>query len=270
MENTLFTPEKRRLVPWKDLVKLSRTEIIFNLFISLPWLFASWVFAGLHYWYLAIPCSFIFFLTGLRQAHDAFHTSMGLCGRGHHTLMFLLSNIMLCSMHAVKHNHLLHHKHCLEEADMEGYSARLKWWQAILYGPVFIFRQHSHALKNGNVYTRSWVITEMITISMVMILAVVWQHPILLYHTAVMIAGEFLTAFFAVWTVHHDCEPDRVFSRTLRGKYLPVIFYNMFYHTEHHLFPKVPTSHLPELSKRIDRVFPETGSRQIFTNKTTV
>ena len=78
-----------------------------------------------------------------------------------------------------------------------------------------------------------------------------------------MIIGECCTSFFAVWTVHHDCEPESVYSRTVRGRWKSILFYNMFYHTEHHLFPKVPTCHLPELAKRIDDVIPEIKTKSV-------
>ncbi|MBK7036128.1 MAG: fatty acid desaturase [Bacteroidetes bacterium] len=70
------------------------------------------------------------------------------------------------------------------------------------------------------------------------------------YHVTVMIIGECFTSFFAVWTVHHDCDSNKLNSRTLRGPFITKIFYNMFYHTEHHLFPKLPTCHL-----RISRAY---------------
>jgi len=264
MENTLFIKTRRDRVHWKDLVALSPWEIVFNLIISLPWLTASLILAYYSWWIPAVLCSFIFFLTGLRQAHDAFHHAMGIPKWGHDAVMFVLSCLMLCSMHAVKHNHLMHHKHCLEDGDFEGYSARLSWWKAILFGPVFIFLHHYHALRNGNPTIRKWVMAEIISMIVLSLILLFSGYPFLIYHIAVMIIGEFFTAFFAVWTVHHDCEPDKVYSRTLRGKFLPIIFYNMFYHTEHHLYPKVPTCHLPELAKRIDTVFPEVKTKQVF------
>ena len=264
MENSIFIASRKKDVFWKDLVDLSKTEIFYNLIISLPWLFASFAFAFFGWWPLAIICSFVFFLCGLRQAHDAFHHAMGISKKAHDFVMFVLSLLMMCSMHAVKHNHLQHHKHCLDDEDMEGFSARLPWWKAILYGPIFIFLHHYHALKKGNKVTRNWVMVEIIGMVLLAIAVLLWQNKIALYHLCIMIIGEFFTAFFAVWTVHHDCETDKVYSRTLRGKYLPKLFYNMFYHTEHHLFPKVPTSHLPELAKRIDKVFPEVSTKQIF------
>ena len=33
---------------------------------------------------------------------------------------------------------------------------------------------------------------------------------------------------------------------------------------EHHLFPRVPTRHLPELARRLDRVAPELGRKQVY------
>ena len=33
-------------VQWKDLVQLGRTDVISELFISLPWLIVSFIFAG--------------------------------------------------------------------------------------------------------------------------------------------------------------------------------------------------------------------------------
>jgi fatty acid desaturase len=72
-----------------------------------------------------------------------------------------------------------------------------------------------------------------------------------------LIAGQCFTAFFAVWTMHHDCEPTTRIARTQRGWLKNVVSYDMFHHVEHHLFPAVPTCHLPELSRRLDCVAPE-------------
>jgi fatty acid desaturase len=43
-----------------------------------------------------------------------------------------------------------------------------------------------------------------------------------------------------------------------------LLSFNMFLHIEHHLFPRVPTCHLPELSRRIDRVAPDLRSKIVF------
>jgi len=66
-----------------------------------------------------------------------------------------------------------------------------------------------------------------------------------------------LDSVFAVWTVHHHCDRTHYIAKTLRNKIKNAITFNMFLHIEHHLFPRVPTCHLPELSRRIDRVAPD-------------
>ena len=37
-----------------------------------------------------------------------------------------------------------------------------------------------------------------------------------------------------------------------------------FYHLEHHLFPAVPTSRLPELARRLDATDPQWSSKRVF------
>jgi fatty acid desaturase len=64
--------------------------------------------------------------------------------------------------------------------------------------------------------------------------------------------------------VHHHCDRTHYIARTLRNKIKNGITFNMFLHIEHHLFPRVPTCHLPELSRRIDRVAPELKSKIVF------
>lgn len=83
------------------------------------------------------------------------------------------------------------------------------------------------------------------------------------WFTAAMLAGECFTGFFAVWTVHHDCDPEHELARTQRGWWKTRLTYEMFYHVEHHLFPAVPTARLPQLAARIDRVMPHLAERQV-------
>jgi hypothetical protein len=47
---------------------------------SLPWLVASWIAAAHRLYPVALGCSFTFFLTGLRRAHNAHHYALGLPG----------------------------------------------------------------------------------------------------------------------------------------------------------------------------------------------
>ena len=252
-------------VEWKDLVHLTKLEIARELTISLPWLAASWILSAQHIYLPALACSFMFFLTGLRQVHNAYHYALGLPRWLTEWVMAGLSVLMLGSMHAVQINHLRHHRHCMDDEDVEAMSARLPAWKAIAIGPLFPLRLHQKALEVANTRQRRWIIGELAANAAVLAVAfAVLDLWWLRYHIGAMAAGQCLTAFFAVWTVHHDCEPRRVFARTIRSRLKALVTYNMFFHIEHHLFPAVPTCKLPILAERLDAVAPEWGSRKVF------
>ncbi len=264
-----MTPESSqdpriRAVQWRDLTRLSRSEVLLELVLPLPWLAASWCLAGTNLFLLALPASFMFFLTGLRLTHNAYHYALGISRRGCDAVMFSLSALMLGSMHAVQINHLHHHRHCLGEHDVEGASARMPAWKAIAVGPLFPVRLHLHAWKTARGASFRWIVLEIAVTAGVIVL--VWLLPWawLRYHVAAMIAGQCLTSFFAVWTVHHDCDEGTPLARTLRGFLKNFATYNMFFHVEHHLFPAVPTCHLPELAERLDRAAPEVTRMRVF------
>jgi fatty acid desaturase len=75
--------------------------------------------------------------------------------------------------------------------------------------------------------------------------------------------SSLLTAFFAVWTVHHDCETNPFQARTIRGKIKSFLTYSMFFHVEHHLFPAVPTCKLKILAERLDMLLPGVGFKKV-------
>jgi len=252
-----------REVDWRDLLTLTKWERFVEWTLPIPWLLGSWGFAYHGYVLLALPCSFFFFLTGLRQSHNGFHRALGLGAKGTGFFLRLNSMLMLASMHAVQWNHLRHHKHCLDEHDIEGKPARMKAWQALLYGPVNIVHLHAAALKGGRTRDRKLVSLELGLIGLLLLATVVSRAEFLIYHVAVMIIGECMTAFFAVWTVHHDCEPHEV-ARTQRGWLKNKLSYSMFYHLEHHLFPAVPTIKLDILAERLDEKKPEPARKFVF------
>jgi len=104
-----------RDVPWTDLLSMRRHEIAHELTLSLPWLLASLAAAQWRLYPLALLASFMFFLTGLRQVHNAYHYALGVPRAATEWVMLALSVMMLGSMHAVQVNHLRHHRYCLGE-----------------------------------------------------------------------------------------------------------------------------------------------------------
>jgi fatty acid desaturase len=262
---------RRHDLLWRDLVPLTTWEKALECSLSLPWLFLS-CFAydrlshtGSLAWFV-IGCtgSFFFFLTGLRQSHNAQHRCLGIGRRGHDGMLFLLSVLMLASMHAVRVTHLHHHHHCLHDEDFEAAHSNEPWWKVVLLGPLFVWRLHLFAWHEGDASCRRWILAELLAVAGV-VTATQWGlgGDWLRWHVSAMIVGECCTAFFAVWIVHHGCEADGQIARTQRGWLRNFLSYSMFYHLEHHLYPAVPTCHLPRLAERLDRQAPHYRHMQV-------
>lgn len=251
-------------VEWKDLRKLSFKEMLIENNLTIPWFAISITLAYFSYYWIALPFSGFFFLTGLRQVHNGFHNSLGTNKFLTWLSLYINSLLMVSSIHAIKFNHIRHHKYCLSDNDYEGKSAGMTWYGAILYGPIHMFLIHKITLQIGNKkYVRN-VLLELFSISIMLFIIFYFRVDFLIYHVSVMILGEFLMAFFAVWTVHHDTEEQPNFARTQRGGWKNKITFSMFYHLEHHLFPAIPTIKLPELAKRIDEAIPDLEKKQTF------
>jgi len=251
-------------VEWRDLRNLSVREMLIENNLTLPWLLISLALAYFGHYIIALPFSAFYFLTALRQVHNGFHNSLGTSKFLTWLTLYLNSISMMASIHAVKFNHVRHHKYCLTEDDYEGKSAGMTWYGAILYGPVHMFLIHKITLQLGNLSYVKNVLFELASIAAFAGVVFYFDIRFLIYHIVVMIIGEFLMAFFAVWTVHHDTAESPQFARTQRDGWKNKITFSMFYHLEHHLFPAVPTIKLPELARRIDHSLPELEKKQTF------
>ncbi|MGJ1431142.1 fatty acid desaturase family protein [Sphingobacterium spiritivorum] len=256
--------ELLKKVEWKDLKRLTWREMLIENNLTIPWFVISIALAYSGSYILALPFSAFFFLTGLRQVHNGFHNSLGTNKFLTWLSLYINSILMLVSIHAVKFNHIRHHKYCLSEDDYEGKSANMTWYGAILYGPVHMFLIHKVTWQLGNNSYRRNMVLELISIAVFVCIVFYFKIDFLIYHIIVMLIGEFLMAFFAVWTVHHDTHESPEYARTQRSWWKNKLTFSMFYHLEHHLFPAVPTIKLPELAKRIDEALPEIEKKNTF------
>lgn len=243
-------------IEWQDLRQLKPTETVYNIFLSLPFLLLSWWSAWQGWWLLALVATFFFFTAALRQAHDCYHRTLGVGRVATELMLFFLSITMLCSTHAIRHTHLNHHRDPLGDSDVEGNWARLPWYQAILGGGLFSIMIQWFGLTHGSRRNRILVACDMLLIFAVIATAFITMHPVLVYHVLVMILANTMVGFFAVWSVHHGCD-DMVYARSERNLLINVLTFNLLYHIEHHLFPAVPTNHLPRLAKRLDANAPQ-------------
>jgi fatty acid desaturase len=244
-------------VRWEDLVTLRPHQVALNLGLSAPWLAGSLWAAQQDLYWLAMPLSAAFFLTALRQAHDSYHASIGVPRRWLDAVLLMLTLGMLCSTHAIRHTHLVHHRDPLGNGDEEGGWARQPAWRALLLGPLFSLRTHAQALRTGCARTRRWVWAELLLIASVWLAAIAVEQAWLRYHVVAMMGSNALIGFFAVWSVHHGCDAKGVFARTERRTWVNWLTVNLLYHVEHHLYPAVPANHLPVLASRLDAADPQ-------------
>jgi len=180
---------------WKDLILLKPWQVVYEVMISSPWLVIELWLLHEGSFALASLASFFFFLTALRQVHAAFHYTLGIPRRWTNCFLFLYSGLMLGSLHAVRMNHLRHHRHCLDPVrDLEGSCARMTAWKAIVYGPRFQLRLHREAFKLGSTQVRRLMAAELALNCLVVMLAVAFlvlhSSPVPLMHVGLMVLAN--------------------------------------------------------------------------------
>jgi fatty acid desaturase len=247
----------KKMVAWRDLTPMHTADGLVECLHPLPWLAGSWIFAVTAWWLPALFCSFLFFLTALRLNHEAIHNNLGFSPRGHRIVLHILSMVMLGSNNAVAANHLHHHKHVMQESDLEGKCGRMSAWRVLAYGPLFPIDMHRAAWNMGSLaLQRRMRIDLALNLAMVATFAATGWTP-LAYHLTIVTIAQCLTAFFAVWITHRGCQADQLIARTQRAPIINLVTYNMLLHLEHHLFPAVPVKRLNRLAARMDTVAPE-------------
>ncbi len=253
-EATLLVDSRVRSVLWRDLVPLQLGERLRELMLPLPWLLLALLAAARGLQPLALICFFYFFLTGLRLVHDVFHGNVGLPRRVNDGVLGLLSVLMLGSMHAVRLTHLQHHRDCLGAGDTEGATARRR--RRLASRSDFPLPVARRGLAAGDRQTTSldcWRARAERDLDRRGLLLGEFGSPLPRSRYG---GGAGADRVFAVWTVHHDCDRWEEIARTLRHRLKSAVAFNMFYHLEHHLYPRVPTCHLPALAQRLDRAAP--------------
>jgi fatty acid desaturase len=253
-----------RAIAWRDLTALRPLEQVKELLLPVPFLLAARVAFAWEIPLLPWLASAYFFLAGLRLVHDAFHDNLALPRRAGHALLLALSGLMLGSMHAVRITHLQHHRDCLGPDDVEGQTARRAAWRAIGAGIAFPVALHRAAWRRARPADRRWIATELALTTLLIALAAAGVSTQLTQHVGLMAIAQALTGFFAVWTVHHDVDAEQQVARTLRHRVKSALALGMFFHLEHHLFPRVPTCHLPALAERLEQAAPDLSRARVY------
>lgn len=242
-------------VIWHDLVTMTPVRRFKELTLPLPWLALSWALYASPFWAIGPLASFMFFLCALRLNHEAIHGNLGLSRKADNMVMHALSAVMLGSNHADAFCHLRHHKDPMGPEDHEAHCVHMSALQVLRYGPKFPVDLNRACWTGGSSRWRRLMVIDWMCVAVFVTVCLTFGPRFLLLHLAAMATAQCLTAFFAVWITHQGTEHAGLAGRSQRGP-LARVAYLMFYHREHHLFPRVPVSRLPDLADRLDRTVP--------------
>jgi fatty acid desaturase len=259
-------------VPWQDLRGLSRVQIAYNLVLPYPFLFLSWWFASQSWYLVACMTTYLFFAAAFRQAHDGYHHSLGVSKGMTKGILLLLSALLMTSLHSIRATHMAHHRDPLGDSDIEGSLAKGTWLQALLAGVSYRVRIYQQGLQLSNTSNRRLAWVEFVVIAIIALITLLlvagfstdyaMLTQIAAYHVATMILVNASVGIIAVWGVHHDCD-EEIVARTERNRVVNMLTFNLLYHAEHHLFSAVPSNHLPELARRLDKAAPQLTRQRV-------
>jgi len=215
------------------------------------------------WWWLAPLVMFGIFVAVVTVTHDVVHRTLGLTEDETDRWLFLLGLVLLESGHAYRITHRQHHRLFPSPDDPEGYPADLSFLGAVAYGPVFLVRLWIWSFRRAGARDRAWLLAEALTPVAAVAAGILYWPGVLLY-AVLAIVGSWVYPLLTVYLPHHGYghEPLRQ-TRTLRGRIIPAIFLELTYHLEHHLYPQVPSHHLPELARRLDPYFAHAGVRPV-------
>lgn len=242
-------------IPWKDLLLFTDRQRCIELTLPLPWLVLSWALYASPLWPMGALASFMFFLCALRLNHEAIHGNLGLPRRVDIALLHLLSTLMMGCNSSIAWSHMQHHRHAMGADDLEGHCGHMSAREVLLYGPRFPLDLIHHCWHRGGPKWQMRMLRDGLGVALAIGLILLSGLDFLQLHLATMAVAQCLTAFFAVWITHQGTAHTGLAGRSQRGV-LARAAYLMFYHREHHLFPRVPVSRLPDLAARLDAQVP--------------
>ncbi len=234
--------------PWQRRWALARPFLLVLCFA------AAW---QARFWWLTPLVMFLLFVAIVTVTHDVVHGVLGLSPRQTDWWLFLLGGVLLESGHAYRATHQQHHRVFPGPDDPEGDPARMSFWTAVLWGPLFLPRLWLWAYRRsrGRVGERNWLLAEAAwAISFPVAAGLLWpitQEPAI--YAVLAVVGSWVYSLLTVHLPHHGYG-DAPLSQTgtLRGLIIPRLFLELTYHLEHHLYPTVPSHHLAKLSRRLD------------------
>lgn len=226
------------------------------------------VLAYFELWWLTPVAVFLVFVAVVTVTHDVVHGALGLSRRATDWALFVCGAILLESGHAYRATHFRHHLVFPGDDDPEGDPARMSLFGAICMGPFFLPRLWcwAFAKHRGDWRERLWLVAEALWAMTVMGVGCItwrWSAAVLVY-VLLALVGSWVYPLLTVHLPHrHYGDTPLTQTHTLRGRIIPRLFLELTYHLEHHLYPHVPSHHLPELSRRLTPFLEQAGVRPI-------
>jgi beta-carotene hydroxylase len=222
------------------------------------------VAAWFGWWWLTPVLVFLIFVAIVTVTHDVVHGTLGLTPRQTEIALFVFGAFLLESGHAYRITHLRHHRTFPGDDDPEGDPARMSLLRAILYGPLFLPRLWLWAYRQARHQPaqRRWLLAEAAwAISVPVAGILLWSlTAAVLVYAILAIIGSWVYPLLTVYLPHHNYgDTPWTQTGTLRGHIIPALFLELTYHLEHHLYPAVPSHHLPELARRLEPIYPCVG-----------
>jgi len=216
------------------------------------------------WWWLTPPIVFGIFVAVVTVTHDVVHRTIGLSDRVADVALFAAGLVLLESGHAYRATHTRHHQVFPHTEDPEGYPAELSLLGAVCYGPLFLPRLWWWSYRRGR--DRGWLLAEAAApVAALVGGTLAWPYtPGVLIYALTVIAGSWVYPLLTVYLPHHGYgDTPLTQTRTLRGRVVPAVFLELTYHLEHHLYPQVPSHHLPELARRLGPFFAANGVKPV-------
>jgi beta-carotene hydroxylase len=202
------------------------------------------------------------FFTYESISHDLVHGSLKLSKKTNAFFLSALELLALRSGHAYRLAHLHHHKRYPHADDVEGAAARMSFGRTLAEGLVFQPKIWFWAYRNATRKAdRAILVLELTGIfALISLSLLVVNSTFIPLYIVLMIAGSWLIPLITAYISHAPEKNDEVSqTRLFRGRVLSIIALEHLYHLEHHLYPAVPHSKWPALSRRLDPYFKKIG-----------
>jgi beta-carotene hydroxylase len=184
--------------------------------------------------------------------HDAIHDALNL-GRWNQFWLVTLGLAIHPSATASWATHVEHHRAFPHEHDPESDFVRKGLFHTFLMGWYYGYRESVWTWKH-HPSLRKALVAELVGRHLIL-LASLALIPVTAAPAIAMfsLAGWMVTfPMLAVYLVHDPDDPDPLgATHTAAGWFAPFISLGLYYHLEHHLYPKVPTVNYYRLARRL-------------------